>query len=117
MAKTGRNDPCPCGSGKKYKKCCISKDKEPVFQPAYRNPHVSHWDDVIRWQAVVNGKTMTVVRQIPVVIDRETGEPFPEPYIALLKIDRRTTRVLTRTTKMEVCNYMCEQKRLDMQIS
>jgi preprotein translocase subunit SecA len=21
-AKTGRNDPCPCGSGKKYKKCC-----------------------------------------------------------------------------------------------
>jgi uncharacterized protein YchJ len=21
----GRNDPCPCGSGKKYKKCCASK--------------------------------------------------------------------------------------------
>ncbi len=21
-AKAGRNDPCPCGSGKKYKKCC-----------------------------------------------------------------------------------------------
>ena len=21
-AKIGRNDPCPCGSGKKYKKCC-----------------------------------------------------------------------------------------------
>ena len=24
--KPGRNDPCPCGSGKKYKKCCIDKD-------------------------------------------------------------------------------------------
>jgi uncharacterized protein len=23
-AKTGRNDPCPCGSGKKYKQCCAS---------------------------------------------------------------------------------------------
>ena len=23
MEKTGRNDPCPCGSGKKYKKCCL----------------------------------------------------------------------------------------------
>jgi hypothetical protein len=23
--KTGRNDPCPCGSGKKYKKCCLNK--------------------------------------------------------------------------------------------
>lgn len=27
---TGRNDPCPCGSGKKYKKCCIDKDPEHV---------------------------------------------------------------------------------------
>lgn len=23
--KIGRNAPCPCGSGKKYKKCCIDK--------------------------------------------------------------------------------------------
>lgn len=23
----GRNDPCPCGSGKKYKKCCLPKDE------------------------------------------------------------------------------------------
>jgi uncharacterized protein YecA (UPF0149 family) len=23
-AKVGRNDPCPCGSGKKFKKCCGS---------------------------------------------------------------------------------------------
>jgi preprotein translocase subunit SecA len=22
VTKIGRNDPCPCGSGKKYKKCC-----------------------------------------------------------------------------------------------
>jgi preprotein translocase subunit SecA len=26
--KIGRNDPCPCGSGKKYKKCCMSKETE-----------------------------------------------------------------------------------------
>jgi hypothetical protein len=24
--KVGRNDPCPCGSGKKYKHCCLSKE-------------------------------------------------------------------------------------------
>ena len=24
--KVGDNDPCPCGSGKKYKKCCKFKD-------------------------------------------------------------------------------------------
>ncbi len=26
--KVGRNDPCPCGSGKKYKKCCAAKDEQ-----------------------------------------------------------------------------------------
>ena len=26
-AKVGRNDPCPCGSGKKYKNCCMRKDQ------------------------------------------------------------------------------------------
>lgn len=25
-AKAGRNDPCPCGSGKKYKSCCWGKE-------------------------------------------------------------------------------------------
>ena len=24
--KIGRNDPCPCGSGKKYKNCCLRKE-------------------------------------------------------------------------------------------
>jgi tetratricopeptide (TPR) repeat protein len=27
MAKIGRNDPCPCNSGKKYKKCCMATDE------------------------------------------------------------------------------------------
>ena len=26
--KVGPNDPCPCGSGKKYKKCCMQKEKQ-----------------------------------------------------------------------------------------
>ena len=25
--KIGRNEPCPCGSGKKYKKCCAVADE------------------------------------------------------------------------------------------
>lgn len=27
MAKPGRNDPCPCGSGNKYKRCCLPKEE------------------------------------------------------------------------------------------
>ncbi len=36
-SKVGRNDPCPCGSGKKYKKCCLGRDGQPVedIQTAY----------------------------------------------------------------------------------
>jgi hypothetical protein len=28
MKKLGRNEPCHCGSRKKYKKCCLRKDEE-----------------------------------------------------------------------------------------
>ena len=28
MAKPGRNDPCHCGSGKKYKRCCLATDEQ-----------------------------------------------------------------------------------------
>jgi hypothetical protein len=28
--KLGRNDPCHCGSGNKYKKCCLAKDETAV---------------------------------------------------------------------------------------
>ncbi|KPK21538.1 MAG: hypothetical protein AMK69_21610 [Nitrospira bacterium SG8_3] len=31
MKKTGRNDPCPCGSGKKYKKCHMGREDELIF--------------------------------------------------------------------------------------
>lgn len=30
--KTGRNDPCPCGSGKKYKKCCLIRNNREVHE-------------------------------------------------------------------------------------
>ena len=34
MPKAGRNDPCPCGSGKKYKHCCLEKDRTAELAPA-----------------------------------------------------------------------------------
>jgi len=38
MAKIGRNDPCPCGSGKKYKKCCWEKDQEKLMHSDISSP-------------------------------------------------------------------------------
>ena len=36
MGKIGRNDSCPCGSGKKYKKCCLNDSRKfPQTEPGY----------------------------------------------------------------------------------
>jgi len=32
--KIGRNDPCPCGSGKKYKQCCLGKETKKTYTPS-----------------------------------------------------------------------------------
>ena len=34
VAKIGRNDPCHCGSGKKYKRCCLEKDRVRLADPS-----------------------------------------------------------------------------------
>jgi tetratricopeptide (TPR) repeat protein len=34
VPKPGRNDPCPCGSGKKYKHCCLDKDRAAELETA-----------------------------------------------------------------------------------
>jgi hypothetical protein len=38
MTKVGRNDPCPCGSGKKYKKCCEEKGGRKKFHAEVLTP-------------------------------------------------------------------------------
>jgi tetratricopeptide (TPR) repeat protein len=38
MKKAGRNDPCPCGSGKKYKKCCLAESGAAKDRPAVVEP-------------------------------------------------------------------------------
>jgi hypothetical protein len=39
VSVVGRNDPCPCGSGRKFKKCCLSKTGAvmPSYHPAERS--------------------------------------------------------------------------------
>ena len=42
----GRNDPCPCGSGKKFKKCCLDKQRvEPRTTIAANDLDAMEWDD------------------------------------------------------------------------
>ena len=48
--KPGRNDLCPCGSGKKYKRCCLPKDRDQVsgdsaWSHAGKLHRIQHADD------------------------------------------------------------------------
>lgn len=46
MTQPGRNDPCPCGSGKKFKKCCIDTWVAPEDSPCEIEGHVHGGQDV-----------------------------------------------------------------------
>ena len=39
--KVGRNDPCPCGSGKKYKSCCQSKETSRTTLASLKNRKIT----------------------------------------------------------------------------
>ncbi len=45
--KPGRNDPCPCGSGKKYKKCCIDKEESSTTRERQLSRHCPERNDTI----------------------------------------------------------------------
>jgi methionyl aminopeptidase len=48
LVKIGRNDPCPCGSGKKYKKCCLGRDPdslETIRERYYRRHGIRFKDE------------------------------------------------------------------------
>ena len=54
--KIGRNDPCPCGSGKKYKKCCLNEqqaspmDKLKALKPVTSASKVSGISSILKPQ-------------------------------------------------------------------
>ena len=75
MAKIGRNDPCPCGSGKKHKHCCYNKE---VAQWNPNNP----WGDDTEWfkirlteVEVISGILKFVAREWPSLV-QEAAEEF-----------------------------------------
>jgi hypothetical protein len=78
LYKVGRNDPCPCGSGKKFKKCCLDAQRPnasselDVFDPQAQD---------IEWSALERGE-----EPIP-AYDPFTG-PDVEQWLALDEQER-----------------------------
>ncbi len=67
MLKIGRNDLCPCGSGKKYKKCCMAKDEQSMPKQIVRNP----FNPILAYEEVNVMNTDEIIQKLS-----EIGIPF-----------------------------------------
>lgn len=69
LIKIGRNDPCYCGSGKKYKKCCMEKDEQ--LQNQVEQKLEAKPKQLLNYEAVNQLSTDEIMMQL-----RELGIPF-----------------------------------------
>ena len=56
MSKIGRNDPCPCGSGKKYKQCCLKAQEAQLTESQQERSYAV--PKAIDWLQTRHGKAM-----------------------------------------------------------
>lgn len=84
MTKTGRNDPCPCGSGKKFKKCCEkSMIKGKFLASKMQNSSskmASFFTQNVSQQTpfTLKGKNITVTSKQPPASKEKPPETSPE---------------------------------------
>ena len=84
--KIGRNDPCPCGSGKKYKKCCLNKVAAPSQALYYRRLSEAHdrlVDRLVAYSAQIFGQ-----EAVHVAMHEFLLWPDPEDEISEDVLDR-----------------------------
>ena len=109
MENIGRNDPCPCGSGKKYKKCCLPKeerrpDKSPLTTPdwgyaAFGNFFLAVADQETRSLTILDGKRFDLPNGVYV---------FHEMYCVEHGCDcRRVFFYVTRSARNDAQAVIC----------
>ncbi|HYG33591.1 MAG TPA: SEC-C metal-binding domain-containing protein [Clostridia bacterium] len=78
--KVGRNDPCPCGSGKKYKKCCLAKDEalRAASPPAAQTLEAETEADNESWEETETSGTFEL-ETLPSEVEKEE-EPALEEW-------------------------------------
>lgn len=83
LSKVGRNDLCPCGSGKKYKRCCLGKETSAV-------------ESILRLVATDEVAASKAVTAEPVMSPPD-AEPVlrPESKLTLTKLKKMVARELT----------------------
>ncbi|WNB90788.1 SEC-C metal-binding domain-containing protein [Bacillus sp. NEB1478] len=68
MSMIGRNDPCVCGSGKKYKKCCLHKEEQTREVSFHQEGLIKY--ALENYQAELAARTSEYVKEYPVAKDQ-----------------------------------------------
>lgn len=127
--KVGRNDPCPCGSGKKYKRCCLDQDSATYsFWARQRDASDQLTQDMLRFAKRKLGEQLHVAWQdfnmtdLPVPLDAYPGEEHIFiPYVLFhwdpdkprgRKGASRRGGVVTRWYELERAGKFSEMERL-----
>lgn len=95
--KIGRNDPCPCGSGKKYKKCCLHKESNALPQMNTEFLRELH-SDFTHIEAIAN-KISSVIKKYR----------YPDAVRAIfcLNLWRRNRSALSQALSMNMALSIC----------
>lgn len=124
MPTTGRNEPCPCGSGKKYKHCCMPKDRAAqVRQVARDREDEQLWLRLLKY---VERPTFFVDTQsafsrfwnadfdvrVARVLDRQAMEAFLEWYVYDYPTSRDRQRIVELFATEEGPRLSPEQREL-----
>jgi len=124
--KTGRNDPCPCGSGRKYKRCCLGKSEaaqaprsEPI-SPAVTADMIPRMGD----EAGVERETKRLAALLRDDPDLESLRFSPETVSRLMERRRETlvaAREADRSYELDrlatECSRLPENQRVMKQVS
>jgi SEC-C motif/Protein of unknown function (DUF2384) len=125
--KVGRNDPCPCGSGKKYKRCCLAKAQAaPVEDLAWRRLRRlldEHQRDMLRFVANSYGRVAIEEAWRHFVSDEKAAFDAESPHVTLFmpwfyhrwSPDAGESRVRDRALHgvIPTAAYLQRKKRLD----
>jgi len=91
MSKVGRNDPCTCGSGKKYKKCCLRKDR--IERREEREEFCKEEEQqTLETPSITEVKTG--VKDMPISEIRPPESPYPQVDMSLPDIPQEKQEIV-----------------------
>lgn len=121
MSKIGRNEKCPCGSGKKYKKCCMGNEVEKAIDTDVSNVKVigtNYKGDDIMLNLDTIDKSIDSIQSLAISSffykNRKKKSLKVEEGLSVLKefykiLDTAFGEIYKCSTCIEKCNYCCNE--------